>query len=174
MRGSSGIHARVERMTVIERMKRDQDSEGLMEMLQKGAIYSKMRAADALGEIGRPAMPALIGAVGGSDLQLRWGAAIALGRMGDIAVDPLIALLATADPQAKVQITWALAEIGDLRAASPLIGLLQGTDPECCRVMAGAALLKLNDPGGVAAVKEECEKQGEEFAGMVSEAHFGT
>lgn len=160
-------------MTTIERMKQEREVEGLMEILQKGAIYSKLRAADALAEIGEPALPPLVEAITGDDPQLRWRSAIALSRMGSTAVDPLVDLFGLVDRDALVQVIWALAEIGDLRAVPPIMNVLRDDDAGCCQVMAGAALLKLNDGEGVALVKEVCEKNGEEFADLVSEAFSG-
>jgi HEAT repeat protein len=159
-----------------ELVQREKEAEvtGLMETLEKGAIYRKLEAASALGEIGEPAVAPLIDAITSEKPLLRWRAAIALGKVGMPAVDPLIGALETGVNAARVPVTWALAEIGDARAVPPLVKVLREDSSECCRVMAGAALLKLGDREGVTQVLDECEEQGEEFTGQVREAYYGT
>jgi HEAT repeat protein len=154
--------------------KEEQDVRKLMEILEKGAIYDKLQAASTLGRIGEPAVPSLMDAINSENPNLRWRAAIALGKMGTPAVDPLIDVLESRNASVRVPVTWALAEIGDARAVPPLLRVLREDQSECCRVMAGAALLKIGDPEGVSQVIAECRNQGEEFAGQVREAYYGT
>lgn len=161
-------------MHVIEKMKNERDLHGLLEILEKGDIYRKLKAAEALGSIGDVAVPYLLEAMKNENPNIRWRAAIGLGKVGQPAVDGLIGILDGDDPHARVAATWAVSEIGDYRAINPLMRILQGNDSECCRVMAAAALLKMNDPASVVRVHEVCDEAGEEFTGAVEEAFHGT
>lgn len=161
-------------MMEIEKMKREGNTEGLIELLLKGDVYRKMHAADALGSMGADAVPALIKSLDNVDPNIRWSVAIALGRIGDPALESLIETLGSDKSHAKPPATWALAEIGDERAVDPLIRVLEDDTSECCQVMAAAALLKIHNPKGITKAQEICAKKGNDFAGYVREAYFGS
>jgi HEAT repeat protein len=89
-------------------------------------------AADALGRIGAPAVPALMEALQSSDVQVRVKAADVLGRMGpdaNDAVPALIRLLDDPDERVRKTATRALGRIGpSAKAAVPVLmrSLFQG------------------------------------------------
>jgi hypothetical protein len=82
-------------------------------------------AADALGRIGAPAVPALMEALQSSDVQVRVKAADVLGRMGpdaNDAVPELIRLLDDPDERVRKTATRALGRIGpSAQAAVPAL-----------------------------------------------------
>ncbi len=160
-------------MDVIEKMAAEKDVQGLLEILEKGDIVRKLRATDALGEIGDEAVPALIEKIGSGDHNIRGMGAIALGKIGDSAVESLIGVLSGPEA-ARVPATWALAEIGDERAKDPLRFMMENDASECCRVMAAAALLKMSDPESEQEIWSCCEKEGSDFVSAVDEAYRGT
>ncbi len=90
-------------------------------------------AHQTLGRIGKPAVPALIEALGGSDYQIRYGAIMALGEIGPDAVDavePLKDLFGRVMSNEQIAIMHTLADItgGDhiiamLKAALRVEGL---------------------------------------------------
>jgi HEAT repeat protein len=84
------------------------------------------QAAEALGNIGEPAVGPLIKALGDEDV--RSGAAEALENMGEPAVEPLIEALGDGDFLVKKYIVVVLIKIGDERAIWPLIRVLNEYD----------------------------------------------
>jgi HEAT repeat protein len=158
----------------IETMERNNDIDALMTVFFQEKSYRSMKAAIALGKLGRPVLPRLLEALGNEKNGIRWRAAMALGRMGAPAVDPLITILKDGDASVQIPVIWALAEIGDLRATDALIEILHENPLENCRIMAAAALLKIDDPRGIESVRAACKLAGDTFAGMVMEAYFGT
>ncbi len=148
--------------------------QNLMHTMLNADTYTGLQAINALGAIGAPAVGPLMRAlfVAGSDA--RWTVAMALARIGAPAVDPLIGVVLAADDDLKNPAIWALAEIGDPRAVNPLIDTLRTIQPEICRILTAAALLKLGDPAGVAEVQRTFEREGEPFTGLTMEALEGT
>jgi len=95
----------------------------------RAALHSKndtlaTAAAGVLGQLGPPAVEALIGAlVPGSD-SLRWAIAAALGEIRDPrATNPLLACYG--DKNVRQPVTKALAKIADPRTVEPLIAALK-------------------------------------------------
>lgn len=102
-------------------------------------------AAQALANLGSPAVQPLIAALDDPDASVHWGAADALGRTGDArAVEPLIAHLRE-HPNSVIS---ALQKLGDSRAVEPLIAAL-GDDGYHVRLDAVVALGELGDPRAV-------------------------
>ena len=155
----------------IEKMTQD-NVMNVVEVLKSEDVYRAFMAASALGTMGDSAVQPLVTMLSDEDPGMRWRAAIALGKVGSPAVDALIAALAS--EVARIPAAWALAEIGDMRATPSLMQILETDSSECCREIAAASLLKLNDPAGVAKVREICTKEGEKFTGVVLEAFYGT
>ncbi len=82
--------------------------------------------ADALGEIGAPAVEPLISCLQDSDVSVRRWAAYALGVIRDArAVEPLIHSLGDEEADVRANAAEALGLIRDARAVEPLIALLQ-------------------------------------------------
>lgn len=143
-----------------------------IEILKSEDVYKAFTATSALGAMGESAVQPLVGMLNDENPGMRWRAAIALGKVGSPAVEALITALAS--NEARIPATWALAEIGDARATPSLVQILETDSSECCRGIAAASLLKLNDPAGVQKVREICAKEGDEFTGVVMEAFYGT
>ncbi|MDN7024883.1 HEAT repeat domain-containing protein [Methanoculleus sp. FWC-SCC1] len=157
-----------------EEQKVRQDVAALLDTLLHGDTYSRLQAAGALGRIGEPAVDPLVQTLTDKETKARWNVAMALARVGEPAVGSLITITTTADDQVRNAAVWALAEIGDARAVEPLTAILRGEHSECCRALTAAALLKIGDPAGVAAVGEELAAGGGAFEGLVMEAYEGT
>lgn len=99
-------------------------------------------AADALVEIGRPAVARLMKAAVNDDRNVRWQAIVALGRIGSPAADPAAFIIATAlttdsDPDVRSGAAEALGRLG-LRSESVLSALQRGIDDEHGKVRADA------------------------------------
>ena len=154
----------------IEQMK--EKVTNIVEVLKSEDVYKAFMAASMLGTMGDAAVQPLVKMLSDEDAGMRWRAAIALGKVGSPAVDALIDALAS--EAARIPAAWALAEIGDTRATPSLVKILETDSSECCREIAAASLLKLNDPVGVAKVREICTKEGGNFTGIVLEAFYGT
>lgn len=152
----------------VEKLKAKGDVAGLIKALGYEKDNYRKAAAEALGQIGAPAVGPLVAALHSPDGSVRWHAAGALGQTGDAdAVKPLIA--AFGDPlvsvrsaavEALVQVgapavgplidalpSWAAAEalgrIGDHRAVKSLVAAL----PNWAAIN---ALGWIGDPGAVA------------------------
>lgn len=85
----------------------------------------------ALGTNATAAVPSLLKAMRGADLQLTWDAAIALGAIGESAVPGLIPLLEEKNSRVRHAAAYALGEIGPpaLPAVPALIRRLGDEDP---------------------------------------------
>jgi HEAT repeat protein len=123
----------------------------LLEKLVDRDAQIRLRAADALVDIGSPAIPALRQALCSEDTNLRWRAAAVLGDLGTEAI-PALSDLARAlkDPDAQVRL-YAMLALGNIGpAAKPavptIVAALQDPDPYV-RIYAPTALRKI----GVAA-----------------------
>ena len=100
-------------------------------------------AAEALGEIGKPAVEPLIRILSDNDERVRRSAADALGEIGDVrAVEPLIKVLGDDSWRVRWPAVEALGKIGDERAVEPLITALEDEDDDV-RNAAEEALEKL-------------------------------
>lgn len=110
-----------------------------------------VKAATALGQIGKPAVESLIQAMEEVDSSFGRGhAAKTLGRIGDAkAVDPLLHVF-TNDKNNYVrgEAARALGEIGNTKAFAPLLQALNDTDDEI-RVAAARALGEMGDARAV-------------------------
>jgi len=92
---------------------------GLMEDRRTNRGYR--RVVDDLAKLGPSAVPPLIRALRGEDLEVRFAAVWALGRLKDPGVvDPLIAALRDESPDVRLYVAMELGELGDLRAVRPL------------------------------------------------------
>ena len=110
----------------------------------------RRKAAEALGNIGDPAVPALIQALADEDWGVRLWAAEALGNIGDPAVPALIRALKE-DWHARRVAAEALGKIGDPRAVPALIQALKDGE-KGVRQVAAEALGNIGDPRVVPAL----------------------
>lgn len=108
--------------TDLREMKKRQDIEGLVNILETGDIKECREAICMLGELrSRKAITPLIGFLETDDVQIRSNAAWALGEIGHVkAVLPLIGLLNDPIENVRINATWSLGRIGDKRALSVL------------------------------------------------------
>jgi HEAT repeat protein len=114
----------------------------------------RMDAADALVNLGTPAIPALIEALQQSDAELRWRAASVLSDLGPEAASALPVLVQTlqdSDPQVRLYATIALGNMGKSAqdAVPQLVAALQDKDAYV-RIYAPTALRKIGVQGTVA------------------------
>jgi HEAT repeat protein len=129
---------------------------GLIERVVNGNIYSSLQAACELKKVGAPAVGPLMDLlIDSGTIKARWRVAMALAKVGEPAIDDLITIVKMDDDSIKNPAVWVLAEIGDTRAVNPLIDTMRCSTTESCRALTAAALLKIGDPGGVAAVEDE-------------------
>ncbi len=104
--------------TDLREMKKRQDIEGLVNILETGDIKECREAICMLGELRtRKAITPLIGFLETDDVQIRSNAAWALGEIGNVkAVLPLIGLLNDPIENVRINAAWSLGRIGDKRA----------------------------------------------------------
>ena len=100
-------------------------------------------AANALVEIGEPAVEPLIAVLKDSDENVRNLAIVSLGDIGDArAVEPLIAVLKDSDANVRNLAIVSLGDIGDARAVEPLIHALKDSNKKV-RSFAAKTLKKI-------------------------------
>ncbi|MAF82796.1 MAG: hypothetical protein CL797_01680, partial [Chromatiales bacterium] len=105
--------------------------------------YIRKAAIDLLGEIGEPAVPALIHALRHDKSQVRGRAAIALGKVGPpakMAIDPLIDSLQ--DDQVSSYSAYTLSSIGP--ASVPALIRVLDTGSDSAQQQAVWALKRIN------------------------------
>jgi HEAT repeat protein len=112
----------------------------LIEVLGYNESWVRIRAAEALGDIGdKKAVGPLVEALRNKEVDVRISAAIALGQIGDKkAVKPLILALKDKNFNVLSFAAMALGKIGDKRAVEPLIEVLKGRDFLACMRVAPA------------------------------------
>ncbi|MEH1904101.1 MAG: HEAT repeat domain-containing protein [Nostoc sp.] len=126
----------------------------LIEKLIDNDAHIRSLAADALVNIGSPAVPSLIEALKNQDSNLRWHAASVLGDLGAEAA-PAVSALSTAlqdeDGQVRLYATLALGNIGTAaKAAVPsLMAALQDKE-QFVRIYVPSALRKIGVEAKVA------------------------
>jgi len=103
-------------------MKKRQDIDGLLDILETGDIKECCEVICMLGELKtRKAINPLIGFLETDDIQIRSNAAWALGEIGHVkSVLPLIGLMNDPIENVRINAAWALGRIGDKRALSVL------------------------------------------------------
>lgn len=122
----------------------------LVDLLGDRYDYVRDGAADALVELGDPAVAPLVQALGSARASVRELAAVSLGRVGTVrAVRPLISLLSDTSPRIRTAAAEALGHIRSTVAVEPLIEAVQDSAPGV-RVGAAAALGAIGDARAVA------------------------
>jgi HEAT repeats/HEAT repeat len=109
-------------------------------------------AEQAVVQLGKSSVPALIAACQSSDPTVRFHAASALGQIGDrSAVPALIPCLRDSRQQLRIRAVWALGNLGDRRAVPALMAALRDNRPPV-REAAAWALGQLRDARAVSAL----------------------
>ena len=122
----------------------DKKIEELIKALGDSNSVVRENAAEALGNIGAPAVEPLIKALRDEDWCVRMRAAEALGKIGDAqAVEPLIRVLGDRDYRVRGSAVEALEKIGNVRAVEPFVRLL-GDNNSYVRWRAAKVLGKLH------------------------------
>jgi len=118
--------------TDLREMKKRQDVEGLLGILDTGDIKECRESIRMLGELrSRKAIVPLIGFLETDDIQIRSNAAWALGEIGHVkAVLPLIGLLNDPIDNVRINAAWSLGRIGDKRALSSLRSAMRNGSTE--------------------------------------------
>ena len=107
--------------------------------------WARHAAIASLAQAGRPAVPALLQALGDSDFDVRETVAEALWQMGDPqAVPALLQALGDSNPGVREMATYALGKIGDPRAVPALLRVL-GDGVSLVRWGAARALGRMGD-----------------------------
>ncbi len=103
---------------------------------------------------GKEVAPALIEMLTFRDSQAHYAAAEALVNIGGPAVPNLIAVLDTPDTDMALVIIEILGQTGDIRAVSPIIGILQGGRSDAVRMAAVRSLGRLGNPVAIPALRD--------------------
>jgi hypothetical protein len=121
-----------------------QDVDGLIRLLRNPDLTLQWKAAEGLGKIGEPAIPALLNALRHPVMENRIGVIEALGSIRDHrAVTPLIDLLLHEQrDDVRFLCTLALGEIGDVRAVPACVLALRDKN-KYVRFGAASALIRL-------------------------------
>lgn len=116
--------------SVVRRLRRQHDVEGLIALLAAPDPVTRAKAADALAPLADPrAEQRLLQALADSDLDVRANAARALGVLrSEAAVEPLIQAIGDPTVDVRYAAAWALGQIGDPRAIEPLRQLVSDED----------------------------------------------
>jgi HEAT repeat protein len=138
--------------------------------LKKRDASVRIRAAEALVQVGFEAVEPLCEALFSIQSYVRWTAAEALGQIGDTrAVAPLCELLADRDSDVRRVAIEALERIGDPAAVEPLCHAVQDSDWK----VRMRAVRALEQSGDLRAVKPLCEalsSADEEMAAILGKA----
>src|SRR5659263_543060 len=111
--------------TDLREMKKRQDIEGLLNILETGDIKECREAIRMLGELRtRKAVSPLLGFLETDDVHIRSNAAWSLGEIGHVkAVLPLIGLLNDPVENVRINAAWSLGRIGDKHASKGLVSV---------------------------------------------------
>jgi HEAT repeat protein len=135
---------------------------GLRRALKDEDWQVRQAAAEALGKIGSPAVPALLEALKDGNWRARKAAAEALGKIGDRQALPAL-LEALKDDEWRVRraAAYALEKIGDSRAIPALTEALKDDSREV-RQAAAYALKKIGDSRAIPALTEALKDDSRE------------
>lgn len=102
----------------------------LVERIRNPDKNTRSAAVIALGNLGLPALDALLSTVGTEpDFYIREDITWALVRLGEAAFAPLVGLLGHIDPAVRHHAAHTLGKIGDRRATDALIAALDDAEP---------------------------------------------
>ena len=127
LHSTSKLHSNTIRRKV--KLKKHVDAQQLFQALKDRDPDARCAAAEALGEIGRPAVKPLIEALRDEDGAVRTAAAWSLGDIKDAtSVEPLIQALKDKDQTVRSTAAWSLGDIKTTLAIEPLIQALRDKD----------------------------------------------
>lgn len=134
--------------TDLREMKKRQDIDGLLNILETGDIKECCEVICMLGELKtRKAITPLIGFLETDDIQIRSNAAWALGEIGHVkSVLPLIGLMNDPIENVRINAAWALGRIGDKRALSVLKSAIKNGSTDL-RKHANEAIARIESNG---------------------------
>jgi HEAT repeat protein len=92
-------------------------------------------------------------------------------QLGSHSVTSIIRVLNGTTSTARIPAIWALGEIGDIRAVPYLVRILEHDPSRFNRMIAAAALLKIDDPVGLEKVKQEFRESGPKDAKNPADSH---
>lgn len=120
----------------------------LLEKLKSPNWHQRSRAVVALCRIGKPAMAALIQAMGNDDIGVRWAAVAGLTKMGDAVVPEIVKALDSPNSGMRDSAAMILGDRGKpVPNAVPILMRLMLEDPdESVRRHAAEALGKIGEP----------------------------
>ena len=132
-------------------------------------------AANQLAAIGKPAIPALIKALGDSDSSVRRGAIAALSKIGEPAVPALIGALGDYTSRVRLHAAWALGEGEVAKAAKkavPALIMTLADEYEDVRATAAFSLGLIGEPAKVAvpALAEALGDERQQIRSVAAEA----
>lgn len=134
------------------------DVEGLVSALGDRDGMTRLRARNALVEMGLAAVPALLPALKDQRSQVRWEATKALGEIADPrTVDPLLLAMEDKDPEVRWLAGGALANLGPRAVAPLLAALTQKADLPQFRAGAHYVLRLLKERGMDGPIREVLE-----------------
>ena len=132
----------------------------LIEQLVSQNLDMKQDAADSLVQIGKPAVPALIGVLRHENNDVRWFAEESLIKIGKPAVPALIRALEKEDDNARLHIILIAENIGDISAVPALVDALKDKYQDV-RVNAARILGYLGNYSVIPALIESLEDENE-------------
>ena len=98
-------------MSDIEKLKKERDVRGLIEIMMNEEGDKRMYASIALSEMGKEAVEPLIEALRKGNEDVKWEAAMALAKIGEPAVEPLKKALEDDDEKFKYYASIALGHM---------------------------------------------------------------
>ena len=163
-------------MEEISKLVQAQDSDGLTALLSDYARDVRVAAAQALGQLrDDDTVPALVGAMGDEEVQVRQAAADALVRIGEASISALLGTLEGQGGRLAPYALWALGEIGSPAAVDALAQ--QAAQASAWRIR-WSAVEALGEVGGERAVQTLIrdapeEDMNQELRIALSEIEFG-
>jgi HEAT repeat protein len=132
-------------------------------VLRGGSYERRVAAAQALAELGEPAvLKPLIGALKDSEPLVRSAAATGLAQVGDPqAVTPLIGVIRDLNRNVRVAVVSTLGQLGDQRAVAPLLKMVKDREWEV-RAVVAEALGRLKDRSALPAIMGMLEDRDQE------------
>ncbi len=146
---SQGSGENIEETALFHPRSRAGRVEELISQLKVNDSGVRLKAAETLGEIGKPAIKPLLAALKVENQFVCLNIARALGKIGEPAIEPLLTALKDEKSLVRMGVARALGEIGDSRAVEPLIAVLKDKD----KYVRHGVALALGDIGDSRAVE---------------------